>query len=84
MAIVYSSAPRASVPYPWVEFMRWANEQGLSAEEFQTLLENGQEPIVTMGVGLTLRAEPYPGLPSLEDVIQEVSPSIKFIQGVAR
>lgn len=80
MSISIVQAPRASTPYPWAKFARWANEQGLSGEEFQTLLENGAEPMVTHATGFTLdESEPYPGLPSLDGQTIEVEPSFSPI-----
>lgn len=74
-------APRASAPYPWAKFWRWAQEQGLEAQEFQTLLENGVEPAVTAAIGCTIDEDtPYPGLPSLEGLTLDIEPG-GFIQG---
>lgn len=76
MSISIVQAPRASTPYPWAKFARWANEQGLSPDEFQTLLENGAEPTITHAAGFALdESVQYPGLPSLDgQTIDDLEP----------
>lgn len=75
------SAPRASTPYPWAKFARWMAEQGLTAEEYQTMLENGAEPSATVILGTLDESVAYPGLPSLEGSTLDPEPGARFIGG---
>jgi len=74
-------APRASQPYPWAKFSRWAQEQNLSPEQFQIMLENGVEPAVTASVNCTIDEDvSYPGLPSLEGLtLDSDDPGIRIL-----
>lgn len=74
-------ATRASQPYPWAKFAQWMQEAGLSPDEFQTLLENGAEPAVTVAVGCTIDEDvSYPGLPSLEGLtLDSDDPGIRIL-----
>jgi len=76
-------APRASTPYPWAKFAKWMAAQGFTAEEVQTMIENGVEPDVTMSVGCVIDPHVlYPGLPSLEGLTLDSEPGVS-IQGGA-
>lgn len=79
MSVTIVQASRASAPYPWAEFVRWALANGISGEEYETLLLNGVEPAAVLINGV-IETEPYPGLPTLDGVTLDLSPSTKFIR----
>ena len=78
MSVTIVQAARASAPYPWAEFMRWAITQGLTSEEYETMLLNGVEPAASLINGV-VQADPYPGLPTLEGATLDLEPSTRFI-----
>jgi hypothetical protein len=75
-------AAKASAPYPWAKFAKWMAQQGFTAEETQTMIENGAEPAVIAAVGCTIdEAVTYPGLPSLEGLTLDPEPGISIHGG---
>lgn len=75
-------APRASAPYPWAKFARWMAGQGFTADDTQTMIENGVEPAVTAAIGCTIdESVLYPGLPSLEGLTLDPEPGASYHGG---
>jgi hypothetical protein len=60
-------------------------EQGFGADEIQTMIENGVEPVVTAAVNCTIDEDvEYPGLPSLEGLTLDPEPGVSIRGGELR
>lgn len=95
MSINVIQAAKASSPYPWVKFWKWAMANSYSPDEIQTIIENGIEPntrIWTSGdkpVEILSKLDEtvdYPGLPDPDHLVEDIygfEPTTKRIGGIA-